>query len=985
MNRMSAAILSLVALLAFARTTLGQDAICATVRLQLDQEVTISRTAFRAQLDVNNGTDFTLENFFAQLEIKDEMGEVATQLWGIPEPELTGITSIAGDGLIPPLSSGSAVWTLIPSRDAAPTRETRYTVGGMFSYVQDGEPVTVPLFPVTITVLPDASLVVKYYWQRDVYSDNPFTPEVEPAEPFVLGLTMTNEGAGAAQNVRLTTSQPRIIENDRGLLISFALIATQVGAQPISPSMTINLGNIDPGRTGNAYFFMTSTLEGQFTEYEASFQHINGLGNPRLSLIDRVEILELIHLVRSDGPDAPDDGLPDFMTNDIPDDDGSDQPDTLHLSTGGAQAITVVPDPVVSFGRGAADGTVEATITVNMPVSWGYFNVPDPTDGLLPLTRVTRQDGKQIFLGTNAWVTDRTFLVPGEKPEREHTLHIFDQSAPGAPTVYTALFTADTDAPDVASWQTVAAHGMLGEVRLGVPSGGGFSDSRTSAGLRRLAVTFDEPIRPTSVTSTSIELSGRRGSDGSVINLAGTVFTANFFEANRLMVLSFEPPLPDFARYRLRLSGLRDFAGNPLPSGTEVGFVALAGDVTGDLRVNNTDVGAIRSIRGADPIQLSDLFHIRSDLDLDGRITTADEAIALAARGRDARFIPTPLEPVPVPLGGAPAELPADDPGLTGTEPLAAGHEPLGNPPLVSPQSGGQDDPSGLLGQAGDDPAVASVLAEQDHRQFSYRFFEHERVLIPDLSRLHVEPAGANLRREVMGSSAPGSTTSLPSGEPSSGTPPSSAPTSSEFEVQMLDRSFAGLRARCAQMSLAEPDGFVAPLFFGAKEELFYPVSPVSLGLRPGADAAATLETIADVAQAKVVIRADPRLPGVYLIDAATPNGIYLLDLAKQLAGVEGVWFAEPTWVAPSDPDAAPLSAIESLLLGPAATGDADRDGTLTMNDLSFIVSQFGASPIDQRADLDRDADTDAEDLILAINALAGLADRIVPTAQDVE
>lgn len=947
MNRTLASVIAPLLAAAFARAAIAQGgSICATVRLQLDQEVTISRTAFRAQLDVNNGTDFTLENFFAQLEIKNEMGEVSTHLWGIPEPELTGITSIAGDGLIPPHSSGMAIWTLIPSRDAAPVRETRYTVGGMFSYIQDGEPITVPLFPVTITVLPDASLAVKYYWQRDVYSDNPFTPEIEPAEPFVLGLTMTNEGAGAARNVRLTTSQPRIIENERGLLISFALIATQVGAQPISPSMTINFGNIDPGATGNAYFFMTSTLEGQFTEYQASFQHINGLGNPRLSLIDRVEIYELIHLVRSDGPDAPDDGLPDFMTNDIPDDDGSDLPDTLHLSTGGVQAVTVVPDPAVSFGRGAADGTVEATITVSMPVSWGYFSIPDPTNGLLPLTRVTRQDGKELFLGTNAWITDRTFLIPGEKPERQHKLHIFDQSAPGAPTVYTALFTADTDAPGVASWHAAAEHGVLGDVRLAIPPGGGFSESRSASGLRRVAVTFDEPIRPSSVTSGSIGLSGRRGPDGAVLDLSGTVFTANFFEANRVMILSFNPPLPDFARYRLRLTGLKDFAGNPLPAGTEIGFVALAGDVTGDQRVNNTDVGAVRSLRGTDPILLSDLYHIRSDLDLDGRITVMDEEIALAARGRDARFIPAPPEPTLIRSRDSLIEIPSDDPGPAGTEPMIAGAPASGDPARAP---GASDAPAAAKSVAAEpagppfgDRDASHVLAEGDAAAFAYRFFEHERPLTPDLSRLHVEPK-------------PGA-----EGAPY------------EHEVPMSERSLAGLRHLAARLAFTGPVQFVSPVFLDAQGEAFRPASPLSLGLRPGADPAATLDALRALAGLPVEIRPDPRFAGAYLMDARTLNGAYLIDLAAKLAAADGVWFAEPAWIPLTAAAVPPTSALDAVRHGPEVPGDANRDGVTDAEDVRWLLAQFGGAFFDPRADVNRDDALDAADLAVVVRAMRG-------------
>ena len=86
--------------------------------------------------------------------------------------------------------------------------------------------------------MPDARLELKYFQQRDVYSDDPFTLEVEPAEPFALGLIVKNNGAGAARNFRITSAQPKIVENEKGLLIDFKIIGTQVGTQALAPTLT---------------------------------------------------------------------------------------------------------------------------------------------------------------------------------------------------------------------------------------------------------------------------------------------------------------------------------------------------------------------------------------------------------------------------------------------------------------------------------------------------------------------------------------------------------------------------------------------------------------------------------------------------------------------------------------------------------------------------------------------------------------------------
>ena len=79
-----------------------------------------------------------------------------------------------------------------------------------------------------------------------------------------------------------------------------------------------------------ARWLLTSSLQGKFIEYTANFQHANDLGGEQTSLIDSVEIHELIHVVQSDRPGA--DASPDFLVNDLPDPDNL--PDTLYLSDG---------------------------------------------------------------------------------------------------------------------------------------------------------------------------------------------------------------------------------------------------------------------------------------------------------------------------------------------------------------------------------------------------------------------------------------------------------------------------------------------------------------------------------------------------------------------------------------------------------------------------------------------------------------------------
>jgi hypothetical protein len=267
-------------------------------------------------------------------------------------------------------------------------------------------------------------LSLKYFHQRDVFSDDPFTTPIEPSIPYSLAVMVQNNGAGIAKNFRVTSAQPKIIENEKGLLADFRIIATQVAGQPLQPSLTADFGNIGPGEIKVGEWLLTSSLQGLFIDYSATFEHVDGLNNPRLSLIDSVAIHEMNHQVRALG--ALDDGLPDFLVNDVP--DLRDLPDTIHMSDG-----TTAPVAVVEAAQ--ANGTLTKTLTATMPAGWTYLRVPEPSNGQLELIRVVRSDGLEIPLDVNAWVTDRTFIGQGQRPVYENILHLLDHDSTGSYTL----------------------------------------------------------------------------------------------------------------------------------------------------------------------------------------------------------------------------------------------------------------------------------------------------------------------------------------------------------------------------------------------------------------------------------------------------------------------------------------------------------------------------------------------------------------------
>ncbi|GBL15644.1 hypothetical protein MTo_02959 [Microcystis aeruginosa NIES-1211] len=444
----------------------------ATVKIQINQQALMTRSAFVGTLTIDNGNDFSLQNIKVNLQIENAQGNIVNDLFGITQPTLINLSAVDGTGILTPDDPntpqdegvGTAEWTFIPTNLAAPEVPLQYAIGGTLSYMEDGKTITVPLISPPVTVYPQAELYLDYFQSRNVYGDDPYTDMVEPSIPFSLAVLVRNEGKGDAKNLRITSSEPKIIENKSGLLIDFNIIGSQINGEDAEPSLTVNLGDIKAGETAVGDWLLKSSLQGKFIEYDATFEHVNSLGKPELSLIKEVKIHELIQKVQADGDD-----LPDFLVNDIVDPNVT--PDTLYFSQGGTApvktATNVSADGVVSF----SDRTVQVTATVEN--GWTYLNLLDPGQGFFNVKSITRADGTEVPLN-NYWRTDRTFPASLEfegteiiwdvnnvdnpisvqeyddKPIYEFRLHLLDYNATAGEQTYTVTYaTGDQTAPKV--------------------------------------------------------------------------------------------------------------------------------------------------------------------------------------------------------------------------------------------------------------------------------------------------------------------------------------------------------------------------------------------------------------------------------------------------------------------------------------------------------------------------------------------------------
>ncbi|MHB9049421.1 MAG: CARDB domain-containing protein, partial [Pirellulales bacterium] len=588
----------------------GDAGVCAQVRLRIEQEAVMTRTAFGATLElVNNSADVPLENVDVDVTVFDDADNVVNQLFGIRNPQVSGLSAVDGTGRVEPHSTGSASWIVIPTDAAAPQVPTQYHLGGLLRYTVNGRQMTVPLESVAITVRPDAALDLTYFHQRDVFSDDPHTEEIEPAQPFELAVMVQNKGAGAARNLRIESAQPEIIENEKGLLIDFQIIASEVAGQNLQPTLTANFGNVDPGQIKVGRWWLTSTLQGQFIDYKATFEHIDGLGDPRLSLIKNVSIHELIHTARAYGD--LDDGMPDFLVNDVPDPEQSpgvtyDIPDTLYLSDGSVEIVGLATNPRADGAVTPGDMTV--TLSAEMAAGWSYMKLSDPGGADYRVKRVVRSDGVELP-AENFGQTDRTFIENGKRPIYENNLHLLDLNGTGS---YTLTYERrDQTGPVVAALESPD------DVRIDP--------------LASLEVTFSEAIQPGSFNWEDLTLTR----DGGTSLITGAVTIDSLggakYRINGLAGLTAED-----GQYVLSVSaagvadlfdnagsGSRSASWNKVADTPGIVSLVLLPPISSDFRNTSTAVEAVE-VTFTEPIQSNTLGQEDFTLTRDGDVNLID-------------------------------------------------------------------------------------------------------------------------------------------------------------------------------------------------------------------------------------------------------------------------------------------------------------------------------------------------------------------------
>lgn len=387
-------------LLAVAAPTLAAS-LCAVVKIEIRQELTFERQGFEAHLRISNALDtLALQGLAVEVLFQDEDGnpvlassspQAGDAAFFIRIWSMSGVDAVDGTGTVGPGTSADIRWLIVPAPGSGgrlPSGKL-YFVGARVSYTLGGEAMQTEVAPDFIYVQPLPRLSLDYFLTRDVLADDPFTDQIEPIEPFTLGVRVRNNGEGTARAVKIESAQPKIVENEQGLLIDFRIIGSTVNDLPVTPSLLVGLGDIAPTQASVGRWIMETTLAGQFVDFTAEFSHADALGGDLTSILEAAATHRLVRDVLVDLPGR--DGTRDFLALDG---------DILRVYESHGLDTAVTDQSARSAFNALADGRYE--LAAPATAGFMYVKLPDPFGGHKQVAAAIRADGKSIR-AENVW------------------------------------------------------------------------------------------------------------------------------------------------------------------------------------------------------------------------------------------------------------------------------------------------------------------------------------------------------------------------------------------------------------------------------------------------------------------------------------------------------------------------------------------------------------------------------------------------------
>lgn len=406
------------------------ETVCARVKIEIKQELTLERQAFDAEMKISNSLDSgDISEVKVVVNFMDEQGNPVhassdandtSAKFFIRISNKQNISDVDGNGTVAAKSTAIINWLIIPAPGAAGANPfgKKYLVGAALTYKFGGETQRVDVSPDVIKVKPLPLLTLDYFLTQDVVADDPLTLPVEPTEPFTLGVRVKNNGYATAKNLKIESAQPKIIENEQGLLINFLLTGSYVNDAPVQNTLLIDFGDIAAATSKMGRWNMETTLAGKFTEFTAKFTHADELGGAMTSILQATNAHFLLRDVRVDLPGR--DYVRDFLASDetgifVYESDGPDTQVTDHSAVATLQTQA---------------GSGNAHYKLNFPATAGFVfaRLPDPYDGTKALGRVVRSDAKELT-SDNAWLSKTRNK---DTKKWEYWINFFDVNSTGS-------------------------------------------------------------------------------------------------------------------------------------------------------------------------------------------------------------------------------------------------------------------------------------------------------------------------------------------------------------------------------------------------------------------------------------------------------------------------------------------------------------------------------------------------------------------------
>ncbi|MFH1147586.1 MAG: chitobiase/beta-hexosaminidase C-terminal domain-containing protein, partial [Pseudomonadota bacterium] len=404
---------------------------CIDIQMEIRRETVLEHQAFIARVQIDNGLDnYAYRAVRVDLNFSDENGKIVTvgsdqnqadAVFFVRLYRVRGIAGIDGSGTIQPSSRADIQWLIIPAAGSCKNSAdgALYYIGADIKYTISGIEQDLEAKPDHILVQSPPKLLLDCFLPGEVYGDDASTSEIEPAEPFAIGLRVKNNGSGQARSVKMDSAYLKILENGTDNPAGFVIDGCEVNGGEAPATFDLILGDIKPDGASIARWAMTSPVSGRVVGFDAEFSYSDSdtQGSRLVSGIGALNSHVLVHDVLVDTSEK--DTICDFLAN-------TQGVFTIYESEGTENTVTDLSSSAsLEFGESSEE---ETSLTLTVPATSGpvYAGLSDPYGGEKIIKGVIRSDGKHLK-PQNTWLS-RIRL----NEQSKYFIHCFDIDTPGS-------------------------------------------------------------------------------------------------------------------------------------------------------------------------------------------------------------------------------------------------------------------------------------------------------------------------------------------------------------------------------------------------------------------------------------------------------------------------------------------------------------------------------------------------------------------------